>query len=58
MVRSPKRSSVIHATAMPRAEAVTYLTETYGADSEAVDWAKTLPVESFDALVQRYGRPA
>ena len=39
-----------------RAEAVTYLTEAYGAESEAVSWAKTLPVETFDDLVKRYGR--
>ena len=39
-----------------RAEAVTYLTEAYGADSEAVSWAKALPVETFDDLVTRYGR--
>jgi hypothetical protein len=41
-----------------RAEAVTYLTEAYGADSEAVTWAKALTVESFDDLVKRYGRRA
>jgi len=37
---------------------VTYLTETYGADSEAVSWAKGLPIETFDELVTRYGRRA
>ena len=41
-----------------RAEAVTFLTEAYGADSEAVSWAKALPVESFEALLARYGRRA
>ena len=41
-----------------RAEAVTYLTEAYGADSEGVTWAKGLPVETFDDLVARYGRRA
>ena len=41
-----------------RAEAVTYLTETYGADSEAVNWAKGLPIETFEELVTRYGRRA
>jgi hypothetical protein len=41
-----------------RAEAVTYLSEAYGAASEAAEWAKALPVESFDALVGRYGRGA
>jgi hypothetical protein len=39
-----------------RAEAVTYLTEAYGAESEAVTWARALPVETFDELVKRYGR--
>jgi hypothetical protein len=39
-----------------RAEAVSYLTETYGAESEAAAWAKALPVETFDELVARYGR--
>lgn len=41
-----------------RAEAVTYLSEAYGADSEGVAWAKALPVETFDELVKRYGRRA
>ena len=41
-----------------RSEAVTYLTEAYGAESEAVEWAKKLPDEDFDALVKRYARPA
>jgi len=39
-----------------RVEAVTYLTEAYGAESEAVTWARALPVETFDELVKRYGR--
>jgi hypothetical protein len=39
-----------------RAEAVAYLTEAYGADSEAVTWAKSLTVETFDELLKRYGR--
>ena len=39
-----------------RAEAVTYLTEAYGADSEVAAWAKGLPVETFDELVTRHGR--
>lgn len=39
-----------------RAEAVTYLGEAYGADSEGVAWAKALPVEAFEELVKRYGR--
>ena len=41
-----------------RAEAVTYLTEAYGAESEAAGWAKALEAESFDDLVKRYGRRA
>jgi hypothetical protein len=41
-----------------RAEALTFFTESYGADSEGVAWAKTLPAESFEALVTRYGRGA
>lgn len=41
-----------------RGEAVTYLSEAYGADSEGVGWAKALPVETFDDLVKRYGRRA
>jgi hypothetical protein len=39
-----------------RTEAVTYVTEAYGAGSEAVEWAKGLPVETFDELIKRYGR--
>jgi hypothetical protein len=39
-----------------RAEAVTYLTEAYGATSEAVEWAKALPVETFEELVKRHRR--
>jgi hypothetical protein len=41
-----------------RDEAATYLAEAYGAGSEAAEWANQLPVESFDELVQRYGRRA
>ena len=41
-----------------RAEAVTYLTEAHGAAAESVDWARRLPVETFDELVRRYGRAA
>jgi hypothetical protein len=39
-----------------RAEAVTYLTEAYGADSEAVTWATALPCSDFSELVKRYER--
>jgi hypothetical protein len=45
-------------TLRTRDEAVTYLAEAYGAASEAAEWAKQLPVGSFDELVQRYGRRA
>jgi hypothetical protein len=41
-----------------RKEAVTYLSEAYGADSEATEWAQALAVEDFDALLKRYGRAA
>ena len=41
-----------------RAEAVTYLTEAYGAGTDGVAWARGLPVETFDELVTRYGRAA
>jgi hypothetical protein len=39
-----------------RAEAVTYLTEAYGADSEAAQWAAALPFSDFSELVKRYER--
>jgi hypothetical protein len=35
-------------------DAVADLTERYGADSEAVEWAQALHIESWDALVRRY----
>jgi hypothetical protein len=41
-----------------RAEAVAYLTEAYGAGTDGVEWARALPVETFDELVTRYGRAA
>jgi len=41
-----------------RAEAVIYLTEAYGAGTDGVEWARGLPVETFDELVTRYGRAA
>ena len=41
-----------------RAEAVTYLTEAYGAGTDGVAWARGLAVETFDELVMRYGRAA
>ena len=39
-----------------REEAVTYLTEAYGAGSEAAAWANTLPFGDFAELVKRYER--
>ena len=41
-----------------RAEAIIYLSETYGAETEGVGWARALPIETFDDLVKRYGRDA
>jgi hypothetical protein len=35
---------------------VTYLTEAYGAGSEAVAWASALPFGDFSELVKRYER--
>src|SRR5258706_521357 len=39
-----------------RAEAIIYLSETYGAETEGVGWARALPIQTFDDLVNRYGR--
>ena len=39
-------------------EAVVYMGEYYGKDSEARDWAQALPVAGFDELVARYGQKA
>ena len=36
-------------------EATDFMREAYGADSEAVDWADTLPVDDFDLLLKRFG---
>ena len=41
-----------------RDEAVTYLTDAYGATDESLEWARRLAVASFDELVTRYGRAA
>jgi hypothetical protein len=40
------------------AEAVTYLTEAYGAGADSVEWARGLTITTFDELVTRYGRVA
>lgn len=36
-------------------EAVVYLTESHGAESEAVEWAESLAVEDFESLLQQRG---
>jgi hypothetical protein len=41
-----------------RVEAVDFMREAYGADSEGSEWAASLPVESFDALLGRFGEKA
>ncbi len=40
-----------------KAEAVVYMSEYYGEDSEARDWARALPVDGFEELLARYGGP-
>lgn len=37
-------------------EAIIYMEEYYGNDSEAQDWAEALPVQSYEELVKRYGQ--
>jgi hypothetical protein len=37
-----------------RREALAYMAEYYGRDSEARDWAEALPVETFDELLERH----
>ena len=37
-------------------EAIVYMQEHYGKDSEARDWADTLPVEAYDELLKRHGQ--
>lgn len=39
-----------------KAEAVAFMRESYGAESEAADWAETLEVDDFDALLKHYAR--
>ncbi len=39
-------------------EAIVYMGEYYGKDSEARDWAQSLPVGGFEELVARYGQKA
>lgn len=40
-----------------RQEAVVYMREAYGADSEGADWAGALGVSDFEDLVKRFARP-
>ncbi len=37
-------------------EAIVYMGEYYGKDSEARDWAQSLPVAGFEELLARYGK--
>jgi hypothetical protein len=39
-----------------KGEAVTFMDEAYGADSEGAEWARALPADDFDALVKRHAR--
>ncbi len=41
-----------------RREAIDFMREAYGADSEGLEWAETLPVETFDALLKRFEEKA
>jgi hypothetical protein len=37
-------------------EAMAWMEDAYGADSEGAEWARTLPADDFDALVKRHTR--
>jgi hypothetical protein len=37
-----------------RTEAIAFMREAYGTESEASEWAETLAVEDFDSLLKRY----
>jgi hypothetical protein len=37
-----------------RAEAIDWMQEAYGADSEGAEWARALPADDFDALIERH----
>jgi hypothetical protein len=39
-----------------KGDALAFMREVYGVESEASDWAETLEVEDFDALLKRYAR--
>lgn len=56
-LRRPRGSSA-HLWRLFRAkrEAMVYMEEYYGKDSEAREWAQALPVEGYEDLVKRYGQ--
>jgi hypothetical protein len=37
-----------------KGEAMAWMDEAYGADSEGGEWARALPADDFDALVKRH----
>ena len=39
-------------------EAIAFMAEAWGAESEGVDWAKALPADDFESLLKRYGERA
>jgi hypothetical protein len=39
-------------------EAIAFMRENHGAESEATEWAESLAVDDFDALLKRYGETA
>ena len=42
-----------------RSEAIDFMREAYGTESEALEWAETLAVDDFDSLVRRFAeKPA
>ncbi|HEX3179518.1 MAG TPA: hypothetical protein VHZ49_22780 [Methylomirabilota bacterium] len=42
-----------------KADAVAFMRDVYGTESEAAEWAESLEIEDFDSLLKRYaGRPA
>ena len=41
-----------------REEAIVYMTEAYGRDSEAVAWARALTIGDFEELVRGHGAAA
>ncbi len=39
-----------------KADAIAFMREAYGPESEAAEWAEALEVDDFDALLRRYAR--